>query len=69
MVKLLLREPLSAKQRQTVIKELSKKCKIYAIGANKRGKVSQHEFFMTLPELVREGHLKDETDLLPYLLD
>jgi len=68
MVKLLLREPLSAKQRQTVIKELSKKCKIYAIGANKRGKVSQHEFFMTLPELVLEWHLKDETDLLPYLL-
>jgi len=69
MVKLFLREPLSEEQRQAVIRELSKKCKIYATGASKRGKVFQHEFFITLPDLVQTGQLKDETVLLPYLLD
>jgi hypothetical protein len=69
MVKLLLREPLSEEQKQAVIRELYRKCRIYATGASKRGKVSHEGFFMALPNLIKEGRLKDETDLLPYILD
>ena len=69
MVKLLLREPLSEEQKQAVIRELYRKCRIYATGASKRGKVSHQGFFMALPNLIKEGRLKDETDLLPYILD
>ncbi|MEJ5301354.1 MAG: glycosyltransferase [Thermodesulforhabdaceae bacterium] len=69
MVKLLLHEPLSTNQRQAVIKELSNKCKIYALGAKKRSKTLQYEFFLALPALVQEGRIRDETDLFPYMID
>lgn len=64
MVKLLIHEDLSNSQREAVLKELFKKCEIYANGSLKRGKKQEYEFFVELPYLVCKGNLKDEEIIL-----
>lgn len=67
MVKLLWRDNLSPVQRGIVLTELSKKCKIYADGALKRGKLRDYQFFLELPDMLARRTIRGEEDLLDFL--
>ena len=55
IVKLLRSGRLSTDQRQAALRELGRKCRIYASGCFKRGKEEEGRFFESLPSLVEKG--------------
>ena len=61
IVKLVNSGCLNTKQREAALRELERKCKIYASGCFKRGKNEEGKFFQNLPALVEQG--------IPDLLD
>ena len=54
LLKLIKNERLSERQYQAVIKELEYKCKIYAQGCIKRGKIQEADFYLNLPVEVKK---------------
>ncbi len=49
LVKLIQESPLNEVQRQSVVKELSLKCRIYGTGCLKRGKKAEGDYYLELP--------------------
>jgi hypothetical protein len=49
--KLLQESPLNEAQRQSTVKELSRKCRIYGEGCLKRGKITEANHYFELPSL------------------
>jgi len=54
LVKLLKNEDLSERQRKAVVSELEYKCKIYAQGCIKRGRISEASFYLSLPDRIEK---------------
>ncbi|MGC8720107.1 MAG: glycosyltransferase [Thermodesulforhabdaceae bacterium] len=67
MVKLLCKNHLSDTQKELVLTEISKKCRIYASGALKRGKMREYRFFLELPDMIKKGSIRSEEELLEFL--
>lgn len=55
IVKLLMKEPLSEEQRRQALDTLRKKCRIYAKGCEKRGRLEEARFYFSLPERLEES--------------
>ena len=55
MVKLLEAGRLKEYQTSAVLHELERKCRIYGNGCLKRGKIEEGEFFLQLPDMIKEN--------------
>ncbi|MBW2000440.1 MAG: glycosyltransferase family 2 protein [Deltaproteobacteria bacterium] len=53
LVKLIRSGVLASKQQEEALKELSRKCSIYAGGCLKRGRIEEGEFYLRLPDNLR----------------
>ena len=59
LVNLIENGTLSDKQLMAAIRELSSKCRIYGTGCIKRGKRDEGDFYLELPERLREGYVAE----------
>ena len=48
--KMLVSGTLNSRHRNATLKELRKKCRVFAAGAEKRGKIKETDYYRTLPE-------------------
>ncbi len=55
IAKLMVTRGLTGPQKRAAKEELCRKCKIYALGCEKRGKIKEAQFFHGLPDMLRAG--------------
>ena len=53
LVKLIKNQYLTKEQYEAVIRELEHKCQVYGNGCIKRGKIQEGEFYLNLPQMVK----------------
>ncbi len=56
--KLLQRDLLSEVQRSSALSTLEEKCRIYAMGCQKRGRPEEAHFYQELPKVIQRGEIK-----------